>query len=63
LGATRGAVDLTTKPEENNEPEFTARQALRTQSFWLLSAGHGVALIVVTAVNTHAINHMRISLG
>jgi sugar phosphate permease len=45
------------------EPEFTAKQALRTQAFWLLSAGHGVALIIVTAVNTHAINHMRISLG
>jgi sugar phosphate permease len=63
LGAARGSVDLSEKPEANKEPEFTARQALRTKSFWLLSAGHGVALIVVTAVNTHAINHMRISLG
>ncbi len=63
LGASRGLVDLNAPVEESNEPEFTARQALRTQSFWLLSAGHGVALIVVTAVNTHAINHMRISLG
>ena len=63
LGATRGKVDLNATSEVSNEPEFTARQALRTKSFWLLSAGHGVALIVVTAVNTHAINHMRISLG
>ncbi len=63
LGATRGKIDLNATPEVSNEPEFTARQALRTKSFWLLSAGHGVALIVVTAVNTHAINHMRISLG
>ena len=45
------------------EPEFTAAQALRTRAFWLLAAGHGLALIVVMAVNTHAINHMRISLG
>lgn len=45
------------------EPDFTAKQALRTKAFWLLAAGHGIALIVVMAVNTHAINHMRISLG
>lgn len=43
--------------------EFTARQALRTPAFWLLSLGHGFALLVVTAVNTHAINHMKNSLG
>ena len=43
--------------------EFTAREALRTRSFWLVSAGHGLALLVVSAVNTHAINHMRISLS
>jgi sugar phosphate permease len=43
--------------------EFTAREALRTRSFWLVSAGHGLALLVVSAVNTHAINHMRISLA
>jgi|UniRef100_UPI00404775D2 MFS transporter, OFA family, oxalate/formate antiporter len=44
------------------EPDFTAAQAIRTKAFWLLAAGHGIALIVVMAVNTHAINHMRISL-
>lgn len=64
MGAQRGTVDVTgVQPETNVEPEFTAKQALRTKAFWLLSAGHGVALIIVTAVNTHAINHMRISLG
>lgn len=46
----------------NPEPEFTAAQALRTRAFWLLAAGHGIALIVVMTVNTHAINHMRLSL-
>jgi len=43
--------------------EFTAREALRTSAFWLLSLGHGFALFVVTAVNVHAINHMRQALG
>lgn len=44
------------------EREFTAKQALWTRAFWLLSLGHALALVVVTAVNTHAINHMRIAL-
>jgi MFS family permease len=48
---------------EPEQREFTARQALRTRAFWLLSLGHGVALLVVTAVNVHAINHMKNSLG
>jgi sugar phosphate permease len=48
--------------ETSAQPEFTARQALRTGAFWLLALGHGFALFVVTAVNVHAINHMRLSL-
>lgn len=34
--------------------DFTAREALRTPAFWLLSLGHGFALLVVGAVNVHA---------
>jgi sugar phosphate permease len=43
--------------------EFTAREALRTRAFWLLGLGHGFALLVVTAVNVHAISHMKEGLG
>lgn len=43
--------------------DLSVGQALRTPAFWLISIGHGVALLVVTAVNVHAINHMRESLG
>lgn len=43
--------------------EFSARQALRTRAFWLLAIGHGLALLVVTAVNVHAISHMKEGLG
>lgn len=42
---------------------FTAREALRTRAFWLLSVGHGTALMVVAAVNVHAITHIKQSLG
>src|SRR5262249_24931149 len=43
--------------------DFTARDALRTPAFWLLSLGHGFALLIVGAVNVHAIAHMKESLG
>lgn len=43
--------------------QFTAREALRTRAFWLLGLGHGFALLVVTAVNVHAISHMKEGLG
>ena len=45
------------------QAEFTARQALRTRAFWLISLGHGFALLVVYAVNVHAITHMKEGLG
>jgi sugar phosphate permease len=43
--------------------EFTAREALRTGAFWLLSLGHGFALLIVYAVSVHAITHMKEGLG
>lgn len=45
------------------EPSFTPAQALRTRAFWLLGFGHAFALLVVTAVNVHAISHMKEDLG
>jgi sugar phosphate permease len=43
--------------------DFSLREALNTRAFWLLAIGHGLALMVVTAVNIHAIAHMREGLG
>ena len=43
--------------------DFTAREALRTRAFWLISLGHGFALFVVQAINTHAITHIKEGLG
>src|SRR5438034_388676 len=45
------------------ERDFTAREALRTPAFWLLSLGHGFALLVVHAVSVHSITHMNQGLG
>ena len=49
--------------EKDATRDFTAREALRTPAFWLLSLGHGFALFVVTAVNVHAITHLKEGLG
>src|SRR5690606_38808414 len=49
--AVAGVASAADLPERH----FTAREALRTSSFWLLALGHGFALLVVTAVNVHAI--------
>ena len=49
--------------EAGADREFTAPQALRTRAFWLLAVGHGLALLVVSAVNVHAISHMKEGLG
>jgi sugar phosphate permease len=48
---------------EPDTRDFTAREAIRTPAFWLLSLGHGFALFVVSAVNVHAITHMKEGLG
>lgn len=45
------------------EPGYTLAQAMRTRAFWLLSVGHGLALMVVTSVNVHAVLHMTQGLG
>jgi sugar phosphate permease len=47
----------------DNTRDFTAREALRTSAFWLISLGHGFALFVVHAVSVHAITHMKEALG
>ncbi len=49
--------------EAGEQREYSAREALHTSAFWLLSLGHGFALLIVYAVNVHAITHMKEGLG
>ena len=54
-------------PEYLEEVSFTAREAMRTRSFWLLSVGHGAGLMTVGAMLVHFVPHVTeeldISLG
>ena len=43
--------------------DFTAREAMRTPAFWLISLGHGSALLVVSAVMVHLIIQLTERLG
>lgn len=67
IGETVDGMPLATRvsgqPEVAAGPEFTARQALRTSAFWLLSLGHACSLLVVMAINVHAITHIKEGLG
>ena len=51
------------QPEAPTQRMFTAREALRTSAFWLISIGHSLSLLVVSAVNVHAITHVKEGLG
>jgi sugar phosphate permease len=56
-------VSQGTASEQRQTRDFTAREALRTQAFWLISLGHGFALFAVHAVSVHAITHLKQHLG
>lgn len=43
--------------------DFTAREAMRTRAFWLISFGHAFALLTVSSVMVHLIPHLTEGLG
>jgi len=63
-GAAPEGSPASASPERSDATrDFTAREALRTPAFWLISLGHGFALFVVHAVSVHAITHLKEGLG
>jgi sugar phosphate permease len=43
---------------QGDDGDFTLREAMHTRAFWLISLGHGSALLIVSAVNVHVILHL-----
>ncbi len=60
--ATVAAADASGS-EHSASRDFTAREALRTPAFWLISLGHGSALLIVSAVNVHIVAHLKDDFG
>ena len=56
-----------TRARDDEEFDFSAREAMRTRAFWLLSLGHAMGLITVGAMLVHFVSHVTeeldISLG
>lgn len=54
------AVQNTDQTAEPIDPErdFTAREAMRTRAFWLISVGHASALLTVSAIMVHLVPHL-----
>ena len=62
--AVQREADMRAHRRQNStEVDFTARQAMRTLSFWTISLGHTSALFVVSAVMVHLYLHLTESLG
>ena len=47
------ALEASATSETEADAGFTLREAMRTPAFWLISLGHGSALLIVGAVNVH----------
>ncbi|HYD55490.1 MAG TPA: MFS transporter [Burkholderiales bacterium] len=51
------------RDKDDGTRDFTAREALRTRAFWLISFGHAFALFIVQAVIVHSIAHLKEGMG
>ena len=55
LSEGQRAVDDTAErnPPESDQLEFTARQAIRTSAFWLISFGHALTSMLIATMSVH----------
>jgi len=57
------ALPVTAGADVTVEADYTARQAMRTRSFWLISFGHALALLTVSSMLVHLVPHLTEGLG
>lgn len=62
-GGTAAAAGTAGAARPHREVSFQPREAVRTPAFWLISLGHGSALLVVSAVMVHLVPHLHEHLG
>lgn len=43
--------------------DFTLKEALRTRSFWFIGLGHGMAVMIISAVTVHQFAHVEQDVG
>ena len=57
-GAAKPELAEGAEPVTTFNSDFTAKEAMKTSAFWLISFGHGSALLVVGAMMVHLIPHL-----
>lgn len=57
-GAPPADVDVERKSLFSESRDFTAREAMRTRSFWMISFGHAAALLTVSSMTVHLVPHL-----
>ena len=62
-GIPASALGDDSGPKFDAQQDFTAREAMRTWAFWLISFGHASALLIVSAVMVHLVPHLTEGLG
>ena len=53
------ARHATARRAAGTDYDFTLREAMRDRSFWLVSSGHGIALLVVATIPLHLVAHLK----
>ena len=61
-GAVTGPSDQQRNVFSKNR-DFSAREAMRTASFWLISIGHACALLTVSSIMVHLVPHLTGSMN
>ena len=67
-GERPDGIPLDPRADDNRAPgsvgrDYTAREAMRTWQFWLISVGHAAALLAVSSVMVHLVPHLSEGLG
>ena len=45
------------------EVDFTVKQAIKTQAFWLMATGHSLALLIISVISLHQVPYLESDLG
>ena len=60
---TETTAEPATPQQTSPEFEYTAREALKTWPFWLISIGHGLSLMVISVISIHQVPYLEDELG
>jgi len=58
IAATPVSAEKKTKQAAPAHRDLSAREAMRTRAFWLISLGHALALLTVSSLMVHFISHV-----